>query len=259
MRGTWQLVLLRHRVIVDLPAAALDRLTHVLSGVADMTPAVAEAAAWQLTDEAGCWQLRQGQQLRGEFEDLDSAVVALAGDLELDAASLIEPEVALHAGAVEIDGVAVLLPGRSFAGKSTLTAALLRAGARYLSDEYALLDADGLVHPYPRPLRVRRSEGAPSVVPAAELGAESAVGPVPVGLVALLHHDAPAGWQLDPLSPATLTLALLDNAVAAQTRSADVLAACSAVARSATGWRGTRGEADEAARLLIDLVRAGTP
>ena len=35
----------------------------------------------------------------------------------------------LHCGVIAIDGRALLLPGRSFAGKTTLTAALVRAGA----------------------------------------------------------------------------------------------------------------------------------
>src|SRR5262245_28191234 len=42
----------------------------------------------------------------------------------------------VHAGAVGWKGRALLLPGRTFAGKSTLVAALVRAGATYYSDEY---------------------------------------------------------------------------------------------------------------------------
>jgi hypothetical protein len=42
----------------------------------------------------------------------------------------------------------MVLPGKSFAGKTTLVAALVRAGAEYWSDEYAVLDANGDVHPY---------------------------------------------------------------------------------------------------------------
>ena len=40
----------------------------------------------------------------------------------------------LHAAAVAWQGRAIVIPGHSHAGKSTLTAALLRAGAGYLSD-----------------------------------------------------------------------------------------------------------------------------
>ena len=62
---------------------------------------------------------------------------------------------ALHAGGVEVEGVTVLLPGHMEAGKTTLTAGLVRAGARYLSDEAVALNWDGLgVVPYPKPLSI---------------------------------------------------------------------------------------------------------
>src|SRR5207247_125098 len=60
-----------------------------------------------------------------------------------------------HAGAVAHRGRIALLPGQSFAGKTTLTAALVELGALYYSDEFAVLDADGLVHPYAKDLSIR--------------------------------------------------------------------------------------------------------
>ena len=45
--------------------------------------------------------------------------------------------------------------GAELLGKTTLVAALVRAGATYYSDEFAPLDADGLVHPYAQPLSLR--------------------------------------------------------------------------------------------------------
>src|SRR5262245_38089017 len=41
----------------------------------------------------------------------------------------------VHAGVVKWRGAAILLPGRSFAGKSTLVKTLCEAGATYVSDE----------------------------------------------------------------------------------------------------------------------------
>jgi hypothetical protein len=54
---------------------------------------------------------------------------------------------ALHAGAVEKDGVCAILCAPSGGGKSTLTAALIRAGWRTLGDDKLLVRADG-----PRPI-----------------------------------------------------------------------------------------------------------
>ncbi len=47
----------------------------------------------------------------------------------------------LHAGAVERDGLALLLPAVPGSGKSTLTAALTQRGWRLLSDEFGAFDA----------------------------------------------------------------------------------------------------------------------
>ena len=68
----------------------------------------------------------------------------------------------VHAGAVACGGRAVVLPGESFSGKTTLVAALVQAGASYYSDEYAVLDADGRVHPYARRLSIRSDGGEPT-------------------------------------------------------------------------------------------------
>jgi hypothetical protein len=62
---------------------------------------------------------------------------------------------AVHAGAVVGPAGAVLVAGRSGQGKSTIVLGLVRRGFELLSDELALLDRDGLVHPYPRAVHVR--------------------------------------------------------------------------------------------------------
>ncbi len=64
----------------------------------------------------------------------------------------------VHSGAVAIDGKAILLPGNSFTGKSTLTHELVKLGCKYLSDEFAILDEDGLVSPYARPINLRTED-----------------------------------------------------------------------------------------------------
>lgn len=62
-------------------------------------------------------------------------------------------DVLVHAGVAARGDLAVILPGESGAGKTTLVAALARAGWTYLSDEVAALDGRRqMLHPYPRPL-----------------------------------------------------------------------------------------------------------
>lgn len=62
----------------------------------------------------------------------------------------------VHAGVVAIDGEALILPGLSRAGKSTLVLALLQQGAEFLSDELLVFDPDNRVLlPFPRAVKVR--------------------------------------------------------------------------------------------------------
>ena len=176
------------------------------------------------------------------------------GELELHVAEHAEGLIFIHAGVVSFDGRAILVPGRSLAGKSTLVEALVRAGGTYYSDEFALLDSSSGVLPYPRALALRSSADSPARrIPASSMG-PLPTGAVTVGLVAHLRFDVALGWDVTALGPARTALALIDNAVAAQSRTAEVLARCGAAAESAIGMTGTRGDADDAAHLLIEAL-----
>ena len=180
------------------------------------------------------------------------ALHALDGAIRTAVALAAPGLVFIHAGVVELDGRAIVLPGRSMAGKTTLVATLVARGAGYLSDEYALLDEHGAVHPYPRRLSIRGAQGRREV-PVAELGGRAVAGPVPVGLVAALRHRPDAEWSVAPGTGGECALALVDNAIAAQTRPGEVLASAAAVARQARFIAGERGEADAAVDRLLAL------
>ena len=78
-------------------------------------------------------------------------------DLNRSAAEASGGHLLFHAGALEVDGIGVLVPGASGSGKSTLVAGLVRAGLGYLTDELAALDmATGRLVPYPKPITLKR-------------------------------------------------------------------------------------------------------
>jgi len=61
--------------------------------------------------------------------------------------------VSLHAATVNAQGKCITIAGTSGAGKSSLCTAALLHGAEYFSDEYSLLDKQGRITPFPRPLQ----------------------------------------------------------------------------------------------------------
>lgn len=164
----------------------------------------------------------------------------------------------VHAGAVVHRGRAIILPGQSHAGKTTLVRALIEAGADYLSDEYAVLGQDGLVHPYPRRLSVRGSSPADLVeeVDPASLGARVARGPAPIALVVLARHRPDARWQPRRLSAGQGAAMTMSDAVPAHERPAETLRLITLALRDATVLEGERGEAAPVAEALLAELAA---
>src|SRR4030095_4430068 len=79
---------------------------------------------------------------------------------------------------------------------ATLVAELVRAGATYYSDEYAVLDSRGRVHPFSKPLELREEgEFTQTKITAAELGGHSGTKPLPVGLVLMTQFKSGARWR----------------------------------------------------------------
>ena len=183
---------------------------------------------------------------------LHAMLDSFESDVQLYVAERAPRHAFVHAGVVGWRGQAILLPGSSMSGKSRLVAELIRAGATYYSDEYAVLDAAGHVHPYARPLRLRQ-DGLPRPrrYPVEALGGQAGRRPLPVGLVVLASYRPGARWRPRPLTAGRGALAVLDHAVAARRAPARVLAAIGEVAKVARFLVGLRGEAEETARLIL--------
>jgi hypothetical protein len=190
-----------------------------------------------------CWALESPETAPAQINAAELYIAERAPDL-----------IFIHAGCVAFDGAAILLPGRSFTGKSSLTDALVRAGGAYYSDEFALLRPDGDVLPYPRPLALRGRDGTPARRISPSEMATVGSGPTVVGVVAALTYAADGRWSTQEGSVAEGALALIDNAVAAQTRPDEVLTACAATMSSGRFLRGVRGDADDAAQRLIRFL-----
>jgi hypothetical protein len=191
--------------------------------------------------------------------DLEETLGQLELDLELYIADRAPRRTFVHAGAVGWNGRAIVIPGRSFSGKSSLVKALVKAGASYYSDEFAVLDERGRVHPYPIPLAIRpgRDGGPPMKYRAEELGGVAGVCPLPVGLVLITRYVSGSRFRPRPLSAGRAVLELLAHTLPARRRPGRVLEALTLAVAQASVLRGTRGEAEETAHQILgsDLFR----
>jgi hypothetical protein len=186
----------------------------------------------------------------------DDVVKVLGDSLQLLIGEFARERIFVHAGVIGWRGRAALFPGPSFVGKSRLVAALIAAGAQFYSDEYAVLDSDGLVHPFARPLSIREDDaqcGQP--VRAEEIGrGGTGTEPIPVGLVVFSSFEKGASWDARRLSPGEATLKLLKNTLPARRRPQEALQSLGVVAERAVALEVVRGEAEAAAVRVLDLM-----
>jgi hypothetical protein len=164
----------------------------------------------------------------------------------------------VHAGVVGWKDSAIVIPGRSFSGKSRFVAAMVKAGAAYYSDEFAVIDQQGLVHPYARPLSIRHEQeaiGRP--VSAESIGGTTGTKPIPVAAVISSTYREGARWNPRSLPRGKGILELLSNTVPARKRPAEALAALRRATENARFLKGTRGEADEIAGKILQQIGPG--
>ena len=184
---------------------------------------------------------------------LEALLELLESSVRMYVARSAPDKIFVHAGAVGWRGRAIIIPGRSFSGKTSLVAELVRAGADYYSDEYAVFDARGLVLPFPKPLSLRlNGDVRQQDFHVEELGGRAGTKPLPVGLVVVSSYKKGARWRPRMLSPGQGALALLSNTVAARTEPARALATFQQVMSHALALKGLRGEASE----LVDSLLA---
>jgi len=147
----------------------------------------------------------------------------------------------------------LLLPGPSRQGKSTLTQALVRAGAGYLSDDMAILDSEGMVRAFGRPIRLRSDRGWVS----APTPPASTRRLPPRWIVDVRFDPGAPGRSLSPITLGQASMTLLANAHAARVSPQQTPEHSAAASRMCRAWRGVRGDADEAAVGLLAMLRAG--
>lgn len=164
----------------------------------------------------------------------------------------------VHAGVVGWRGRAIVLPGATLAGKTTLVAALLREGCDFYSDDHAVIDGAGLVHPHARPLSIRDTPGAKQrPFAAATFGAATGERPLPIGLLAFTSFHDGASWDPRPIPKGQAMLLLLEHTSALRERPRAVMEQLGRAIARVPAYRGARGDATATARQLLALMDAG--
>jgi len=177
---------------------ALDSVVAIDCADDDVMVALAQVLAPLASDEVasetlcvaetaeGTWTIRRNDDDPVTVGSRLAAVLRAVAEVNHLAVASVPDDLVFHAGAVGgRDGV-VLLPAASNHGKSTLTASLVGAGFRYLTDEAAAIGSDLMCRPFPKSIALDPGSFAlfPDLAP-----------PAGDGLVGALRGRE---WHVDP-------------------------------------------------------------
>lgn len=237
---------------------ALKLLTELLPPAWQDAPVADDALGFKLqTSDARTYELARNGEVIGSGSP--EAMVDRFDWLLRNHIAVAAPEhVFVHAGAVAYDGRAIVIPGQSFSGKTTLVTELVKAGATYYSDEYAVLGSDGHLYQYAKPLSIRGDDDSTKTMrDISVFGGTAGETPVPVGLVLVTQYRTGASWEPLELTRSEAVLEFLPHAFAAQERPQQTLAILGRAVKAATALKGDRGDAAELAPALLALLTAG--
>jgi hypothetical protein len=190
------------------------------------------------------YRLYAGPTKVTEAVELDEALAALQDALQHDVALKAQHHLFVQAGVVGWQDRAIVIPGDRLSGNRALVAELVRAGAAYYSDTFAVFDLEGHVHPYARPLDLAKTKRLYE-------NPEVAQKPLKVGLIALVRYQPGGRWRPKVVTPGKALLALFENAVAPRDQGERTFGILRQAVRDASALQGTRGTARTVARVLL--------
>jgi hypothetical protein len=229
--------------------------------------------SWSIERDAGGWWFRPGPSasstapevtgLLGPMVDRLNRLVCRSG-----------PMVAVHAGAVAVRDAGLLLSGPAEAGKSTLTAGLVCAGASYLGDEAVGIDAAaGRLLAYPKPLTLDPGSHHlfPDLadiavagsgtdrrwhVPVHAIRRDAVATDAPLTHVVLCQYESGATTALHELSRAETVYELAEQTFRFKERPRRSLDTLATAVAAASCHRLIVGDLDAAVRAVLELVSA---
>lgn len=166
-------------------------------------------------------------------------------------------KVFLHAGAVGINGFGVIFPAETFQGKSTLITELVKAGATYYSDDFAILDENAWLHPFPKRISLRGFENkfAQTDFSVEQFGGEVGIEPIEIKLVVLTKYEKDSGWSPEILSPGNAVMNILPHTVPIRFNPQFTLQVLHKLTNRAIIARSSRCDAKEFAPILLKFIK----
>jgi hypothetical protein len=189
-------------------------------------------------EQEDLFSVRYGRFSKGLPKPLNSALRILQKEIYLCIAEHSRNYAFIHASVVAWNKSAIIFPGASHAGKSTLAWALVQAGAVYYSDEYAVLDEQGTIHPFALPINLRLPNGERRAVVPDCVGSD----PLEPVLIVFARYQPKGIWRPHPLRPGESMLRLVQHSISIRSNSAFVLRILKEITSSATAYAGTRGD-----------------
>lgn len=222
------------------------------SATADLGVRVERTPAGQMVFYFNGEEYTTGDPYDGLLDYLESIVRVNIGERAASRAFI-------HAGAVACEGRALILPGHSYSGKSTLVGELVRRGAEYMSDEYAVFDEQGLVHPFPKTISMREPGGhVQTEMEVASFGGRSAQGPCEPLMIIFTEYAAGREFEPETVTPGEGILEMLKHSLSIRSRPEHTLKILKRVASRAIICRSFRGEASEDSQKILDYFVKNT-
>lgn len=160
----------------------------------------------------------------------------------------------LHAGAVSLNDCGIIIPGLSFSGKSTLVKEFIKAGAKYYSDDCAVIDREGNLYPYSKTLSIRNSSKIGEIIEARSFGAELGEKPIQVGAVIFTEFAGDQIWQGNRIGQGKAVWNLAQNLFYPASMTlypAETMQALSHLVQNAVLYSGKRGEAADLVKFYV--------
>ncbi len=186
----------------------------------------------------------------------DDALMLLGSQVRLSVAEFAPDHVFLHAGAVAINGKALVIPGNSLSGKTTLTAELVRRGAIYYSDEYAVIDKECRLCPFPKDLSIRPVAGDYKQVEVSVelLGGKQGKDPLPIDTILITEYVPNSRWRPKLLTPGEGYLEMISHTVPLRHNPEMTLERLSHIVGTARLIKTKRGDAATTAKHMLTLL-----